>query len=48
MKKIGHTVNQDLAHVRQETGIDLTVTLSSVDVVPSSLKPMVIPFVRST
>jgi len=48
MKKIGHIVNQDLARVWRETGVDLTVTLSSVDVVLSLLKRMVIPLVRST
>jgi hypothetical protein len=48
MKKIGHTVNQDLSSGWRETGVDLTVTLSSAGVVPSSLKGMVIPLLRST
>jgi hypothetical protein len=42
MKKIGHTVNQDLSSDWRETGVDLTVALLSVDVVPSALKRMVI------
>jgi hypothetical protein len=50
MKKVGHTVNQDLACVWREMGVDSTMTLSSVDVIVmlSSLKRMVIPLVRST
>ena len=48
MRKFGHTVNQDLSSGWREADPDLAVALSSVGVVPSSLKRMVIPLVRST